>query len=60
LLSNGRYNTTQIARRLKKQTSNVGVYVNNLKKLGLVHLTPERTLKRSVKGFNMNFDGLSG
>ncbi len=60
LLSNGKYNATQIARKLKKQTSNVGVYVNNLKKLRLIELTPNRSLKRTVKGFNMNFDGLGG
>lgn len=56
LLADGTKNTTEIAKRLKKQVSNISVYINQLKNLGFVKIISGGKVKRSFKGVNMNFE----
>ena len=55
LLADGTKNTTEIAKRLKKQVSNISVYINQLKNMGFVRIVDGK-VKRSFKGVNMNFE----
>ena len=55
LLADGTKNTTEIAKRLKKQVSNISVYINQLKNMGFVRIIGGK-VKRSFKGVNMNFE----
>ena len=55
LLADGTKNTTEIAKRLKKQVSNISVYINQLKNMGFVRIVDGK-VKRAFKGVNMNFE----
>lgn len=56
LLSDGTKNTTEIAKRLQKQVSNVSVYIHQLKSMGFVKIINGGKVKRSFKAVNMNFE----
>lgn len=56
LLSNGHYNVTQIAKKLKKQISNISIYINDLKRLGLIEIMENRKVRRKINNINLNFD----
>ncbi len=56
LLSDGTRNTTQISKELDKSVATISMYANRLKKMNLIRLLPNGSLKRNIKGIKVNFE----
>lgn len=56
LKADGTRNTTKISKELGKSIATISTYVNRLKRLNLIRVLEDGTLKRKVKGFKVNLE----
>jgi len=54
--ADGLRNTTQISKEIKKSIATISTYATRLKKMGLIRVLPDGTLKRNIKGLKVNFE----
>lgn len=56
LKSDGTKNTSKISKEIGKSVATISTYANRLKKMGLLRVLPDGTLKRNIKGVKINLE----